>query len=127
MLGTVNEDVTILGTLTVAEDLLLTSFSASNNQSSPANVTGFAFANADVRSFEAHVSVYIDATTDLHEAFTLRGIQRASDWDMSITSNGDDSGVDFTITSAGQIQYTSGNETGFSSSTIQFRAITTEV
>lgn len=108
-------------------DINETSFSLANNQASPANVTGFAFANATVRSFEALVSVNIDATSDLFEVFTLRGIQRGADWDMSVVSNGDDSLVSFSITNAGQVQYTSGNYSGFSSGAIKFRAITTSV
>jgi hypothetical protein len=106
-------------------DLNETSFAAVNNQAAPANVTGFAFANADVRSFEANVSVEIDATADLYEEFTLKGIQKGADWEMSVTSVGDTSNITFSITSAGQIQYVSGNEAGFVSSAIKFRSITT--
>lgn len=62
-----------------AGDINETSFSAANNQASPANVTGLAFANATVRSFSALVSVYIDATTDLYEVFKLLGIQKPLD------------------------------------------------
>lgn len=110
-----------------AGDIAETSFSLANNQGSPANVTGFAFANGTVRSFDALVSIYIDATTDLFESYKLHGIQKGSSWEMSQTAVGDDSQVVFTITNAGQIQYTSGNYTGFSSGTIKFRAITTSV
>ena len=110
-----------------AGDIDETTFAMSNNQVAAADVTGLAFANATVRSFEALVSVEIDATADLFEVFTLRGIQKGSDWDMSVSSTGDNSNVNFTITSAGQIQYTSGNEAGFVSGDIKFRAITTTV
>jgi hypothetical protein len=108
-------------------DITETSFSISNNQSSPANVTSFNFNNSNVRSFEAIVSVYVDATSDLFEAFTLRGIQKGASWEMSQVSVGDNSLVVFSITSAGQIQYTSGNYSGFSSGIIKFRAITTSI
>ena len=110
-----------------AGDIKETSFAAANNQSTPANVTGLAFANGTVRSFEALVSTYIDATADLFEVFTLRGIQRGADWQMSITSTGDESGIEFTINSSGQVLYTSTNVAGWSSNTIKFRAITTSV
>lgn len=108
-------------------DIFQTSFSAANNQASPADVTGFAFANGSVRSFEALVSVSIDATADLFEVFTIRGVQKGVLWDIAVSSNGDDSGVDFSITTAGQIQYTSGNQAGFVTGTIKFRAIVTNV
>ncbi len=111
----------------ISGDISLTSFSAANNQVAPANVTGFAFANGTTRSFKALVSVSIDATTDLFESFEIMGVQKASSWEISVSSVGDTSGVSFTITNAGQIQYTSTNEAGFVSSTIKFRAITTTI
>lgn len=108
-------------------DISETSFSLANNQASPANVTGLAFSNATARSFRVHASVIIDATTDLFEVYELSGIQKGSSWDMSQTSTGDDAGLTFSITNAGQIQYTSTNNAGFVSGTLKFRAITTTV
>ena len=113
--------------VTSSGDIGETSFSAANNQAAPANVTGLAFSNASIRSFESLVSVFIDATSDLYEVFTLRGIQRGADWQMSATSTGDVSSIVFSITTAGQVQYTSANYTGFVSGTIKFRAITVSV
>lgn len=103
------------------------SFSGSNNQSTPANVTGFAFANANVRSFKAFVDVQVDATANLYEVVEILGIQKDSDWEISLASAGDDSQVEFSITSTGQIQYTSGNYSGFNSLTINFRAFTNDI
>ena len=110
-----------------AGDINETSFSAANNQAAAADVTGLAFANGVVRSFDAQVSVAIDATADLFETFNLRGIQKGASWDMAVVSNGDDSGIVFSITNAGQVQYTSTNEAGFVSNTVKFRAITTSI
>lgn len=107
-----------------ATDIRDTSFAGANNQSSAANVTGLAFANGSVRAFEAQVSVFVDATSDLFESFKLKAIQRGSDWSMSVSSEGDDSQVVFSITNAGQIQYTSANYSGFSALTMHFRAET---
>lgn len=103
------------------------SFALSNNQSTAADVTGFSFANATVRSFSAHASVEIDADTDLYEMFDIKGIQKSSGWDISATSLGDTTGVEFSITSSGQIQYTSESYTGFVSGAIKFKALTTSV
>jgi hypothetical protein len=108
-------------------DISETLFNGANNQVAPANVSLLAFANGVVRSFEALVSISVDATTDLHEVKTLRGVQLASGWDMSETSNGNDTQVALTITSAGQVQYTSASYAGFTSLTIRFRAISTSV
>jgi hypothetical protein len=108
-------------------DIQETSFSFANNQVSAANVTGLAFANGTVRSFSAIVSVYVDASTDLFEQFELNGIQRGTDWAMSIESQGDDSGILFSISNSGQVQYTSANATGFASGVMKFRAWSTSV
>lgn len=110
-----------------AGDIRETSFAAANNVASPADVTGLAFANGVVRSFVAQVSVALDATADLFEVYELKGVQKSASWDMSVSSVGDDSGVVFTITNSGQIQYTSVNSSGFVSNTIKFRAETLSV
>ena len=110
-----------------AGDIAETSFSLANNQSSAANVTGFAFAAAGVRGFTALVSVSINATSSLFEVFEILGVQTSSGFSISTSSTGDDSGVIFSITSAGQIQYTSGNVSGFTSGTIKFRAMVTTI
>ncbi len=111
----------------VSGDIAHSSFSAANTQTIPANVTGLAFANGVTRSFKALVSVAVDATSDVFEVFELMGVQKAADWSLSVTSNGDDSQFAFTITTAGQIQYTSATYAGFVSATVKFRAITTQV
>jgi len=108
-------------------DIGLTSFSLTNNQASAANVTGFAFANGTVRSFTALASVAIDAASDLYCEYQIQGIQKGADWEISVESTGDDDLVDFTITSAGQIQYTSGNYSSFVSGYIKFRAQVTSI
>jgi hypothetical protein len=110
-----------------AGDIQETSFSAADNQAAPANVTGLAFANGVVRSFEAQVSVFLDATADSYEKFNLQGIQKGASWDMSVSAVGDDSGIVFSITTAGQIQYTSPLSAGFVSNTMKFRALTLSV
>lgn len=110
-----------------AGDIQETSFSAANNQAAVANVTGLAFAAGTVRSFSALVSVEIDATGELYEQFTLQGINKNGSFNLSVDSVGDNSGIVFSITSAGQIQYTSTNVSGFVSNSIKFRAQTTTV
>jgi len=111
--------------LSSAGDINESSFSAANNQGSAADVTGLAFASVSVRSFKALISVEIDATADLYESFEILGVNKGSSFDITVSSVGDDSGIVFSITNAGQIQYTSTNVTGFVSNTIRFRAITT--
>ena len=118
---------TNIGASNVVGDIQLTTFNAANNQSSPSNVTGLQFAAGTVRGFKALVTVSIDATTDLFEVFELIGIQKASGFDMAVSGAGDNSGVSFSITSAGQVQYTSSNISGFVSNKIAFRASVTNI
>jgi hypothetical protein len=108
-------------------DIPEASFVLANNQTSAANVTGFAFSSSAVRGFEALVSVEIDATADLYETFKLIGINKAGSFDIAVSSVGDESGVAFSITAGGQVQYTSSNLAGFSSGSIKYRAITTSI
>lgn len=110
-----------------AGDIQETSFSAANNQAVAADVTGLLFAPATVRGFKALVTVSIDATSDLFETFELIGVNKGSSFDMAVSSVGDDSGLVFSITAAGQVQYTSTNIAGFVSNTVKFRATTTTV
>jgi hypothetical protein len=105
-----------------AGDIQETSATLNDNTGSATNVTGFAFANATVRSFEALVSIVRGST---YETFKLQGIQKSASWDMSVEAVGDDTGVTFTINASGQVQYTTTN-TG-ANATCKFRAITTTV
>lgn len=99
-------------------------FIGADNQASPADVTGLAFSNASIRSFTADIQVVVLATTNLYEKFTIHGIQRDADWVINQESMADVSGVIFSITNAGQIQYISDSYPGFTSLTIKFRATT---
>jgi hypothetical protein len=108
-------------------DIKETAFVMANNVASPTNVTGFVFPNALVRSFNALVSIAVSASTPLFEAFVITGVQVGADWVIDTSSTGNNSQVGFSITTAGQIQYTSGNYPGFTSATMRFRAITTQV
>jgi hypothetical protein len=108
-------------------DIPHTSFTASNNVSSAANVTGLAFANASVRSAEVLYSIALVATASKYQVGKLLLVQRGADWQLSEQYAGDDAGFAFTVTTAGQVQYTSPNSAGFTSATIKFRAIVTNV
>ena len=110
-----------------AGDISETSFSIANNQAVAANVTGLAFAAGVVRSFEVLASVEIDASADLYETFKILGIHRGTDFQISVEGTGDNSLITFSITTGGQVQYTSGTYAGFVSGTIKFRALTLTV
>ena len=103
------------------------SFAAANNINVPANVTGLTFANATARGFIAWVSVSLVATTSDYALFELKAIQNASIWRINSSFVGDNTGVVFSITSGGQVQYKSKNSAGFVSNTMKFRALTLTV
>lgn len=102
-----------------AGDIARTGFTIADNQVLVANIPGFVFSNAVTRGFEAQVTIVRGST---YAEYSLKGIQKGSSWDMSQDYIGDDTGVVFTITAAGQIQYTSTN-TG-STAALLFRAQT---
>ena len=107
-------------------DLSETTFSVAQSQTSQ-DVTGLAFANGVTRSAKVEYSVIIDATADLFEKGTLELIQRGADWVISREFTGDDTLIDFDISAAGQVLYTTPAYAGFASGTMKFRAITTGV
>jgi hypothetical protein len=107
-------------------DIAQTSFTGAQNASN-VDVTGLTFANGTTGGFDAWVYVKIVATANLYAHFHLRGVQRASDWVLIQSYAGDSTSVVFSITTSGQIRYTSGSYTGFSSLVMRFRATTLSV
>ena len=101
-------------------------FAAANNVSSASNITGFAFNNSIVRAFDAVVSVTIlDGASNRYAYYNLKGIQKSSGWVINSSYVGDTTGFTFSITSGGQIQYTSTDVAGYTDSYVNFRALTT--
>jgi hypothetical protein len=91
------------------------SFAIANNQSSPANITGFQITGGSIRSVEVSYSVYRNtSTTELLERGTiLLGYKPvAGTWSIANTFAFDDAGITFTVTAGGQVQYTSTNMSG---------------
>ena len=103
-------------------------FYSSNNVQSASNITGFAFDNLVVRAFDAVVSVTISGTSgNKYAYYNLKGVQKATNWVLNSSFVGDVTGVTFSISNTGQIQYTSTNTLDFSSAVVKFRALTTTV
>ena len=110
-------------------DIEETSFTGLVNNTADQVITGFAFANATVRSFDALVSIAIDdGAAGLFASYKLYGIQKGSSWELTQEFTGDTIvDTSFNITSAGQIRISTGNISGFVDALIKFRAITTSV
>lgn len=92
-------------------DIGTTSFTIANNQSSVANVTGCSFDTATVRSAIIQYSIYrSSSTTEMSEAGHIYATYKstAGTWEIAQSYVGT-SGVTFTMTNAGQLQYVSTN------------------
>lgn len=98
-----------LATLNGTGDILNTSFTLVNNQTSPVNVVGLSFDTSTIRSAEVSYSIYRSSNTpnEFSECGTLLLTYKstAGTWEIAQIDVGS-SGVIFTITNAGQIQYT---------------------
>jgi hypothetical protein len=101
-----------------------------NNIAAATNVHTFTFDSAVARAFDAVVSVTILTEGDVankYAYYNLKGIQKLGTWVLNSSYVGDNTGITFSVTSAGQIQYTTTNTTSFASGNVKFRALTTTV
>ena len=99
-------------------------FSATNNQTIPADVSGFFFDAANTSYFTAMVSVVIvTATETINAGYDLKGIKLSDYWQMNSGYIGENTGIIFNITDSGQIQYISTDIPNWVSTTIKFRAL----
>jgi hypothetical protein len=92
-----------------------TSFAIANNNATPANVTGLSVASASYKG--ALVMASIRRYTDSSEVSAIGFLHlsyrvKSSTWDLTPDLPGDATGVTFSITAAGQVQYVSDNLAG---------------
>ena len=97
-----------------------------NGQASAASITGFLF-NSYVRAFDAIASVTIKTSSggNKYAYYNLKGIKKDSNWVVNSSYVGDPTGITFSITNGGQIQYTSTSVGNYIQSFVNFRAMTT--
>jgi hypothetical protein len=101
-----------------------------NNQASAANVSSLSFDSAEIRSAVIEYYVYRTWNTGTEEAIESGTLyinykDIAAEWDMvQVGANVTGSGVTFSVTSAGQVQYVSDNKTPSASyaGTLKYRA-----
>jgi hypothetical protein len=98
------------------------SFNASNNQSVASNITGLSFSSS-VWGFDCYLTARVVATANLYTNFHIRGINKGTTWEIIKTYVGDDTGIEFYITTDGQLQYTTQNINGFVSCIFKARAL----
>lgn len=125
------EVTTVLNDIVGPNDVLETTFNVINNQVSSSNVTGLVFNTGEVRAAFVEYSIYRTSTSN-PSGFTESGnmnisydnsASSGSKWSLVIGNITGNSGVTFTITDSGQIQYQSTNigSTGYSG-VMHFRA-----
>ena len=96
------------------------SFLASNNISGPSNVTGMIFNNISSFTVNLNITLLRSVGSNLYCYFSLEGNKNDSGWSLLTSYSGDDTGIIFTITSGGQLQYTSTNISNWVSSTFRY-------
>ena len=118
----------VLGSIVGTGDILQTSATIANNISSPTSIPSFNFDPILVRGAVCIASIYRVTTgggaTELAETvhIYLTYKSTAGSWEIAVVGTGS-SGVTFSITNGGQVQYTSTNITGSAySGTIKFKA-----
>lgn len=99
----------VLATVSGPGDIGVTSATIANNQSSASNVSGLLFDSAVVRGATINYTVYRTSTTiatPKAEKGTIEVSYDGSSWSLTREAT-EDTGVTLTITSGGQVQYTS--------------------
>lgn len=113
-----------LGTVQAPNDVLVSTASILNNQTSFADISGFIFDSSEVISINAEFIVQrstVSPSNVLVEDGVIRGNFNGSSWVYSVVSQGN-AGITFNITDAGQLQYRTTDVSGTSyTGTITFR------
>jgi len=113
-------------------DILITSATLANDQSSAANIPGLSFTVASIISADIDYTIsrtYNDGggDTTLVERGKIYASYNGTTFDIIVRSSGDESGVTITALDTGQFQYTSDDKSTHGSMEIKFRAATVDV
>jgi hypothetical protein len=94
-----------------------------NNQATPANVTGVLADPASDIQLVMEYGIKREGTADLMEGGVLKAVYNGTDFDLIQRYSGQDSGVTFTMTAGGQLQYTSSDNAGSTDETMHFTTV----
>ena len=133
----VNKNIIVGDSVTIRDTLFAPSagdifseryFYADNDVTVPTNIQYFLFSDASIKSFKGTLCVTMTTIDDQYDTlFDIKGIKKRSGWIIVYDSIGDYTGINLTITSGGQVQYTSTNSSGWISTIMKFRAFTTTI
>lgn len=104
-------------------DILITSATLLNNQSSAVDVSGLVFDTTEVLSVQVDYFIKREGTATSTENGVLYANFDGSTWKLTQEAVGD-SGIVFSVTAGGQFQYTSTDFAGHTTSSVRFRART---
>lgn len=114
-----------LSTVQAPNDLLTQSATLLNNQTTFADISGFIFNSAEVISINAEFIIIRTTASPLNnlvESGFIQGNFNGSSWSYSVGPCVGNAGIEFDITSAGQLKYKSTDVIGTSySGTITFK------
>lgn len=100
-----------LATVQQPNDILNTTASILNHQTTFADISGFIFNSSEVISINSEFIIQRSTVSPVNkfvESGFIQGNYNGSTWSFSVESTGN-SGVEFNITNAGQLQYKSSN------------------
>lgn len=101
-------------------------FNAFNDISIPSDIDGYSFINVNIKSFFGLLCATITTDDDEYDTlYELRGLKKKSGWILNTSFRGDYTNIKLTITSNGQVQYTSPNISNWVSTIFKFKAMTT--
>jgi hypothetical protein len=102
-------------------------FEAANNQIIPQNVNRFKFSN-NTKSFNGTLCISIISNNETLDClYDIKGLRKSSGWVLCTSYIGDNVKIVFSITSDGQLQYTSSNINDWLSTIMKFRVLTTSI
>jgi len=122
-----SEVTDVLNSVRGPSDILESSATILNNQTTFQNINGLFFDTATVRSFVINGSVYrtYNVSQEVSESFVILGLnQGVAGWIIQVESIGD-AGLTFEINSNGQLQYKSSNLANHISGLIKFSGVAT--
>lgn len=96
------------------------SFSAQNNTSGSMNGVIF---DSTIWGFDMFLSARLIATNNLYANFNIRGINKSGSWELTTTYVGDDTGIQFSLSNTGHLNYTTQDYGGFVSLTFKYRCL----